>query len=504
MINQPDSLASDSQRLATELARAETGNVALQAQVQQRWYPSFHIAAKAGWINDPNGLSHFGDRYQVFFQHHPYSTAWGPMHWGHVSSENMVTWRREPIALAPTLEADRDGVFSGSAVTGDDGLLYAYYTGHRWSNGVNEDEGSDQVQCLATSADGVTFEKKGVVVEGPAELPNFRDPKVFREGETWYMVFGATSAEHRGQVWMYTSADMLTWNFDRILFEDPDPNVFMLECPDFFKLGDHWVLIYCPMGVGKRGYESRNGHNAGYVVGNWEPGGEFEQLTDYRLIDWGHNFYAPQTFETADGRRVGYGWMGSFTLPLASQAEDGWAGQLTVPREFTLGSELSLRNAPIAELEQLRGQERALGALRLEPNESKILLSRVSAYEFEAVLNLAESEAERIGFKVGLGADGSHAFVGYDDLSGRVFIDRRLTACDGGYRAAPAPDGDLLKLRVLVDRGSIEVFVNDGAESVTSFAFFSEGERKLVLTAESGGAVIESITLWDLDSIWEN
>ena len=136
-----------------QLERAEQGVAALLAERNERWYPTFHIAAKAGWINDPNGLSYFNGRYQVYFQHHPFGTQWGPMHWGHVSSEDLVTWRREPIAMAPSIEADRDGVFSGSAVVGDDGKLYAYYTGHRWRNGINEDEGNLQVQCLATSRD---------------------------------------------------------------------------------------------------------------------------------------------------------------------------------------------------------------------------------------------------------------------------------------------------------------------------------------------------------------
>ena len=146
-----------------QLERAEQGVAALLAERNERWYPTFHIAAKAGWINDPNGLSYFNGRYQVYFQHHPFGTQWGPMHWGHVSSEDLVTWRREPIAMAPSIEADRDGVFSGSAVVGDDGKLYAYYTGHRWRNGINEDEGNLQVQCLATSQDGLTFEKQGVL-----------------------------------------------------------------------------------------------------------------------------------------------------------------------------------------------------------------------------------------------------------------------------------------------------------------------------------------------------
>ena len=167
-----------------QLERAEAGVAKLLEGRSDRWYPLFHIAAKAGWINDPNGLSYFNGRYHVYFQHHPFGTQWGPMHWGHVSSEDMVTWRREPIAMAPSIEADRDGVFSGSAVVSDDNQLVAYYTGHRWRNGVNEDEGNLQVQCMAVSDDGITFEKTGVIVECPEGLLHFRDPKVWRMGDT--------------------------------------------------------------------------------------------------------------------------------------------------------------------------------------------------------------------------------------------------------------------------------------------------------------------------------
>lgn len=493
----------DHAKLAAQLEKAEAGVAEFEKGLKTRWYPSFHIAAKAGWINDPNGLSFFNDKYQVFFQHHPYSSQWGPMHWGHVSSKDLVTWQREPIALAPSIEADRDGVFSGSAVTGDDGKLYAYYTGHRWANDVNEDDGSDQVQCLAISEDGIHFEKQGVVVEGPQELPNFRDPKVFRIKDTWYMVFGATSTENRGQVWMYTSTNMLKWTFDRVLFEDPNPDVFMLECPDFIKLGEKWVLIYCPMGVKKEGYASRNAHNAGYVVGDWAPGREFTQQTDYRLIDWGANFYAPQTFEAPDGRRIGFGWMGSFVIPLASQAEDHWAGQLTVPRELTLDGNLRLRNYPIAEVEKLRGEATDLGAFEVGLNEDRIIFDDASTYELELIVDLAATTSERVGLKVGLTEDGAHAYVGYDSLAERVFVDRRLAQHgDRGYRSAPYEGGEELTLRVLVDRGSVEVFVNGGTESISSFISPGEGRRSLALSSESGTIAVKSLKTWQLGTIW--
>ncbi|GGH65637.1 glycoside hydrolase family 32 protein [Rothia aerolata] len=490
-------------KLTQKLEEAERANAELEKSVNDRWYPTFHIAAKAGWINDPNGLSFYQGRYHTFFQHHPYGSTWGPMHWGHVSSEDLVHWKREPIALAPTLEADRDGVFSGSAVTGDDGRLYAYYTGHRWTNGINEDEGSDQVQCLATSEDGVHFEKQGVVVEGPQELPNFRDPKVFRVRETWYMVFGATSTENRGQVWMYTSTDMFEWTFDRILFEDPNPEVFMLECPDFFELNGKWVLTYCPMTPTPAGYDHRNSHNAGYVVGDWAPGNDFRQLTDYRQTDRGHNFYAPQTFEAPNGRRLGYGWMGSFSIPLAPQLTDSWSGQLTVPLEFSLTEDLKLAHLPIKELEQLRGSEKDLGAFTLDINNDMVVLDESAAYDLELTINLAESTTERVGLQVGLTEDGAHTYVGYDRLAGTLFIDRRLAGNgDRGYRATPYVAGEKLKLRVLVDRGSVEVFADDGVESLSSFTFANAGPRALVLSSESGTLTVDSLKVWEMGSIW--
>lgn len=490
-----------------ELTRATGENDALLATRDDRWYPTFHIAARAGWVNDPNGLSYYGGRHQVFFQHYPGGTNWGPMHWGHVSSEDLVTWRREPLALAPSLPEDADGIFSGSAVVGDDGVLRAYYTGHLWRNGVDDTDGSIQVQCLAESTDGVTFRKRGVVVQGPAELLHFRDPKVWRMGETWYMIVGASTVDQRGQVWLYRSEDMLDWEFDRVLYEDPDPRVYMLECPDLFPLGDSWVLLYSPMTTARAtGYASRNGYNTGYVVGDWTPGEAFTACTKYRTADWGHNYYAPQSYEAPDGRRLVYGWMGSFTHPLASQAVDGWAGQLTVPRELALGPDHRVRALPIAEIARLRRDSMDHGALTLEEDAPLVLLEDAQAYEVELVVDLEASTAEQIGLEVHRTGQGRCTWVAYDDLAGRVILDRRTVGgpSSAGMRSAPFDGGSTLRLRVLVDRGSVEVFVGDGEENLSSLSFPAGGERTVALTAVSGTAAVTSLAVHRLAGIWES
>ena len=400
------------------------------------------------------------------------------------------------------------GVRPASAMVADGGdELVVYYTGHRWANGVNEDEGNDQVQMMATSTDGIHFEKHGVMVEGPSELPHFRDPKVGKMGDTWYMVFGACSVENRGQVWLYTSKDMRDWEFDRILFEDPDPNVFMLECPDMYPLNDKWVIAYCPMGLIPNGYEHRNVHNAGYVTGSWAPGEDFVQETEYATADWGHNYYAPQTFEAPDGRRIVYGWMGSFHLPLAPQEEDGWAGQLTVPRELSLvdGHQVAV---PIEELKQLRVSTDDRGAFVLDREETLVLSQDAGPVEIEAEFDLDASTADRFGFLVHK-TGGGHTYISYDDLAHRVAVDRRQTGKGSrGLRGAPAGPGGILKLRIYVDNGSVGVFVNDGEETITSFSLAAEGPRSIELTAEGGNepgtVIVNDLKIHKLKTIWED
>ncbi len=486
------------------LAKAEEGVKRLRTFRKDRWYPKFHIAGEAGWINDPNGLSYYNGRYQVYFQHHPFGTGNGPMHWGHVSSEDLVTWRREPIAMAPSIEADRDGVYSGSAVVNDDDELVVYFTGHRWRNGVNEDEGNLQVQCMAVSRDGVTFDKQGVIVECPDGLLHFRDPKVWRMDDTWYMIFGACSADNRGEVWLYTSKDMRNWELDRVVFRDPNPDVFMLECPDMFQLGDKWVLVYGPMGVKPTGYQDWNGHNAGYVVGTWKPGEAFQQESDYRPLDWGAQYYAAQSFEAPDGRRLILGWMGSFTKPIPSQPEDAWCGQLTVPRELTMGEGGHVIVKPIPELAKLREETVEFGAFELGLNENRVLLENVEAAEIVLEVDLAQTTAEQVGLSINKTPDGHETIVAYDALARRVKLDRRISGYgDRGYRAAPYNGGDKLKLHVLVDRGSVEVFINDGLEAVTSLVFPADGPRSIELFSESGTITVDNLVLYRIGSGWE-
>ncbi|WP_314688176.1 GH32 C-terminal domain-containing protein [uncultured Bifidobacterium sp.] len=495
------------------LAKAEESIRTLAATRDDRWYPIFHIASNGGWINDPNGLCRYRERWHVFYQLHPYGTQWGPMHWGHVSSPDMLHWRREPVMFAPSLEQEKDGVFSGSAAVGDDGKMRFYYTGHRWVNGKDGKDGERQVQMLAEADDDALTHatKLGMVIDCPRNRVcyNYRDPKVWKTGDTWYMTFGVTSREHRGQMWLFSSADMVRWTYERVLFEHPDPDVFMLECPDFFPIRDpqgreRWVIGFSAMGTKADGFMNRNVSNAGYMIGNWTPGEAFEPDTKFRPWDWGHNFYAPQSFAD-EQRRIMYGWMSPFTPPIPME-KDGWCGNLTLPREITLGPDGYLQTAPAREMTGLRSHSSDLGPVHLDVNGQRTVADDVEAMEIEMTIDLGATTAERAGLRVHVTNDGAYTAICYDAQTNCVVIDRQAAAQgDRGYRAAPLSKQELqsgmLELRVFVDRGCVEVYVNDGRQVLSSYSYPSPGPRKVMIVAESGDMSISGLKMHTLSSI---
>lgn len=238
------------------ISRAEQVLQTQRQALNLRWYPHYHLAARAGWINDPNGLVWFDGWYHAFYQHHPYSTQWGPMHWGHARSKDLVHWEHLPVALAPEGPEDKDGCFSGSAVVDGD-TLALIYTGHKFHGDPGDEANLYQVQCLATSRDGIHFERQGMVVDTPPGMHHFRDPKVWREGDSWYMIVGAREGD-TGQVRLYRSADLRQWQDAGVLDEAESTMGYMWECPDFFTLNGKRVLMFSPQGMQAAGFSNRN------------------------------------------------------------------------------------------------------------------------------------------------------------------------------------------------------------------------------------------------------
>lgn len=283
----------------------------------------YHFMPQSGWMNDPNGLIFFNGQYHVFYQTNPYNGFWDCMHWGHAVSKDLVHWEYLPLALAPSEEYDdyqKGGCFSGSAIE-HEGKLYVFYTAT-----ANHGNGSEQSQCLAISEDGINFEKYdgNPLFDAPEGIQpdSFRDPKVWKHENKYYMVVGA-SRNNRGLALIYESADLYHWNFLNVLAESRGEWGFMWECPDFYQLGDKYVLTFSPMGSGD--------HTSVYLTGDFDyKTGKFDWHISGEM-DWGFDFYAPQSMVAPDGRRLIVAWANEWEwMPLFKDwgptYQEGWCG----------------------------------------------------------------------------------------------------------------------------------------------------------------------------------
>ncbi len=476
--------------------RIELASTALKKArqtLQHQFYPEYHLAPFAGWLNDPNGLVFHNGLYHAFFQHHPFSAEWGPMHWGHATSQDMVHWEHQPIALAPGEEYDRDGCFSGSAVS-HGGKLYLFYTGHIWLTGVQDDNQLYQSQCLAISDDGIHFEKKGIIIPSPEGYMHFRDPKVWYQNNRWWMVVGARDALDQGQILLFNSQDLLNWSEEyQILAKTDDKNVYMWECPDFFPLGDQFVTLFSPQGKKPQGHQYRNIFQNGYLVGNWSPEKPYEITNQFSELDSGHDFYAPQTFLAKDGRRIAIAWMDMWESSMPSKAH-GWSGCFTVPRELTLNEQGKIMSNPIKELESLRKEKFDITPCLLEKNSAITVLDDAIACEIELEWDLQRSPAEKFGFWLGNGAE---FFI--DGQTQQLTLARHYPEYNiSDYRSTPLPQTRHLKIRAFIDRSSIEVFINDGEFSFSSRIYPNENERMLKIFAINQCAKLVKGTAWQL------
>ena len=319
-----------------------------------------HFEPKKGWINDPNGLCFFGGKYHAFFQHYPFEAKWGPMHWGHAVSEDLVSWEELPIALYPDMPYENGGgCFSGSALE-KDGVLYLMYTS------VSKEHG--QTQSIAVSRDGLNFEKlpeNPVIPQSPLDSENrdFRDPKIFPYGDGYRMVCGAGQGG-MGYVLLFCSPDLLHWEYAGKLFES-DQFGAVPECPDFFPLGDKWVLLFSRMDT----------RSAQFIVGEFD--GIHFTPESYQQPECGTDFYAPQTYLDGKGRRLMIGWLYNWDRKVPEGAS--YAGALSVPTELTL-RDGKVFHYPAEETQSLlRGEDEHLlrqdGVLKVT-NGERILLER--------------------------------------------------------------------------------------------------------------------------------
>lgn len=426
-------------------------------ELNLRYRLHYHVAPPVGWMNDPNGFSFYKGEYHLFFQFYPYDSVWGPMHWGHSSSPDLVNWKTLPTALLP----DQEQCFSGSAVVDGDTMVLMY-TAHEI---LDVEPYYNETQFLAFSDDGVEFTKYAgnpVLPAAPNGSPDFRDPKVWKHGEHWYVVLGSKTDDERGRVLLYRSLNLIEWEFLRVLGESTGDLGYMWECPDFFELGGKHILLWSPQGVEPVGDRYKNLHQTGFIIGNFNYDNyEFEQETTFQELDYGHDFYASQTMER-DGRRYVVAWFNMWEVPHPEEI-DGWAGAMTIIRELILEGDRLLQK-PLDEMISLR-QESVFNG-QLDENQvielgqtGEIIISGDLEKKIELLIEGRNGEGQ--------------AVLRWDPEVGKVVVDRT-----GDVRQVEWSPIGSHSWRLFLDASSLELFCGEG-EVVFSSRVYPDGEWNL-------------------------
>ncbi len=488
-------------------------------KLKEKHRPQFHFSPQEKWLNDPNGMVFFKGEYHLFYQYHPSDTIWGPMHWGHAVSKDLIHWEHLPIALYPD---EHGAIFSGSVVVdrhnttglfkGEPGLV-AIFTHH---DTYPESDRVRQRQSLAYSSDkGRTWEKyEGNPVLSDVSITDYRDPKVFWHVPTnkWIMILATGHS-----VTIYTSPNLIDWEFASQFGEKEGSHAGFWECPDLFQLpvdqdsaNQKWVMI---VSIGDTG-EFIEGSRTQYFIGDFD-GTTFVNDHDAKTVlwlDYGRDNYAGVSWSDIpeeDGRRIYIGWMSNWRYANQVPTKE-WRGVMTLPRELSLASSedgVRLIQKPVSEVSRLRKGGRFHHNVLIDQNnpvsitldhpllEMNMEFEKEDASKFELIIKHSDNEETTIC---------------YDIENEELIVDRTNSGEHHFSSSFPVTQhaplkmvDNRVKLQLFIDASSIEVFANEGEVAVTSLVFPSEGYKEILLTSYNGSVKLHLLKITELASIWD-
>ena len=414
--------------------------------------PEYHFFPITGWLNDPNGLIQYKDRYHMFYQFNPSGTEWGPMHWGHAVSDDLFTWKHFPVALYPEKRfnaGDLSGIFSGSAIERE-GKLYLMYT-QFFDPKCYENHEKEQ-QCIAYSENGINFEKfpdNPVISHPPTALfHDFRDPKVWRGTDSNYYCVLGSGENNVGKVVLYASPDLKNWQFETILIEmDPEEFGPTLECPDFFKLNDRWVLLF------SAGFLTEGARKSYYILGDFRENKFYP--SDFGEIDLGNDIYAVQTFRDKLDRRILIGWIHT-PERYNYTADEGWAGIMSIPKTLHIQNGMLIQT-PVKEIERFMQATVQI----MDENTAISHLDNHFELEISGIKNSCRIILKNADDRVEIA-------ISKKDLEITEIRARKVE-----YRDFYQVDSSIVKVQLFVDHSSLEIFINSG-EAVCSWRIYPQ------------------------------
>jgi fructan beta-fructosidase len=472
--------------------------------------PQIHFTPKEKWMNDPNGMVFFNNQYHLFYQYYPDSTVWGPMHWGHATSKDLVHWQHQPIALFP----DSLGyIFSGSAVVdvnntsgfGKDGKvpLVAIFT-HHDAKGAKEGRNDFQNESIAYSLDeGTTWTKyaRNPVVKNPG-IKDFRDPKVSWNEETkrWIMTLAT-----KDRVTFFSSPNLKEWTKESEFGTTVGAHGGVWECPDLFPLeykGEKiWVLLVSINPGGPNG-----GSATQYFTGRFDGHTFIPFATDTRWVDYGPDNYAGVTWSNTGKRKIFLGWMSNWEYAQVVPTTK-WRSAMTVPRELGLekiGDKYLLLSIPVKELDALNERPTTLEMIDATAYDLTKKTGRLSG---PVKLKLSGDALQSFSITFS-NAGGEKLVVGYDKAANNYFIDRsqsgKIDFEKGFGKKHTAPrllNKQNLDMTLVIDAASVELFADGGSSAMTNIFFPDQPYTNMQLQS-SEHLVIKSLQYTKLNSIW--
>jgi len=433
--------------------------------------PAYHFQPPANWNNDPNGMLFYGGYYHMFYQHNPYADRWDWMHWGHARSKDLVHWEHLPIALWPSVEKGEEHCFSGSGYIKDDGKPILFYTsiGH---------EDPEHWAAIPEDDELRNWEKHPhnplIVMEdhGDQYIEDWRDPFLFREAGETYMVIGGHPEGVKGSIMMYKALnkELTDWKYLGSPFSGEEGN---WECPNFFKVGEKYVLIYSPHG------------RVEYYSGTMDFE-KFKFTPEYHgMIDNGSewNYYAPNTLQKEDGRRILFGWIPGF------KENQGWQSAISLPRDLSINEKGKLIQKPVPELKQLRGEVVTRKEFNLQNTSLK---PDIKYLQFEMMINIANAGTDHLGFRF------NHE---EGEASEITITPQTLHFGDETVDIEPVLEEKIKLVQLFFDCTVVEVFVNGGILCATKVIYPDKENLDFEIFSKNE-TILEEVNVWELNSIW--
>jgi beta-fructofuranosidase len=472
MINKNSSIKTSQQNSEVKISDKPLSEAAQKIKKDSN-RPAFHFAPPSNWINDPNGLIFYKGYFHLFYQHNPHSDVWGSIHWGHAQSKDLVNWEHLPIALSPSIDKYEEHCYSGCGYIKEDDTPMLFYTsiGNRipqqWA-AIPTDDQLINWQKLKDNPILKMEDHNGQIME------DWRDPFIFDEAGNTYMVIGGHPKNEPGSTLIYKALNskLTNWKYLGILFQGTEEN---WECPNLFSIDDKYILIYSP-------HDKAKFYTGILNLDKIKFSPEHQGVIDYSpTLD----YYAPNTLQMENGRRITFGWIKGF------KSKQGWQGAISLPRDLSLDIEGRLIQKPIDELEKLRGNKTVFNNYQLLNSQ---IIKEITYPQFELKASFGSEGTQFIGFRFNV-ESGNPYEISITPSQFSFGLEK--------VKIEPSLCNQIFDVQLFFDRTIVEIFINNGLFCVTKVVYSKKNNLNFEIFCRKSKINVELLEIWEMNSIWK-